>query len=362
MEKNIPLRFSPEPPNGFYDTLRARAAQYLADKTTRPGVALWLFGKVALLLTTYLFAYGKVVAGSPHLLFWYSLMGFLTVPLILNIGHEAVHGTLTASPVLNRCCTYIFNLLGADGAIWRKRHVLSHHVFPNIPGYDSDITQNQLARISPRSVYLPAHRFQHWYMPMLYLLYTLNWLLYRDFKDCRRFYSGQAHYRIRLAMLLLGKLFYFGYVLLLPLCLHPEGSFVVLTGFLLMQFVMSATTFLVLVSAHVGEYAVFPEPGPDGCMAQSWSVHQLQTTTDFASGSLLVTQLFGGFNHHVAHHLFPQVSHLYYPALTAITRDTAREFGLSYQCFPTLGAAILSHFRFLKNNSLPPHFFEEADI
>jgi linoleoyl-CoA desaturase len=356
-----PIRFRPEIPGGFYDTLRRRAEDYFSEKSLSKTGAWQIYVKGLFVLIAYIGAYAAIYR-SESPIGWYALLGFLTVPLILNIGHEAVHGTFSPYPRLNRTLAYVFNLAGADGAIWRYRHVQSHHVFPNILGHDLDIAQNKLARIAPGADYLPAHRFQHWYMPGLYLIYTLNWLIFRDFKDFSDIFGKSPQRSRRFAFLLISKIFYFGYVLVLPLLFLPEKTGEVWLGFFIMQFVMSATTFLVLASAHVGEDAVFPQPDEQGHVAHTWAAHQLITTTDFAPDSWLVTQLFGGFNHHVAHHLFPEISHVHYPALTRLTRTTAAEFGLAYHCFPSVQASVLSHFRLLKKHSFAPLMFEHGEL
>jgi linoleoyl-CoA desaturase len=345
------IHFENEPAGGFYSTVRQRGEAYLSRQNSRG--RFFLYTKAALIAASFLLCYYQVLWGA-LLWLWYALLGFVTVPLILNVGHEAAHNAFSPYRRLNRWLANVFNLVGASGLIWKERHVHSHHIYPNIYGADSDIAQNRLARIAPSAEYLPAHRYQHWYMPGLYLVYTLNWLLYRDFKDARHYFEQRPDRWQQWAILLITKAFYFFYALALPILLRPEAWTTVLAGFVLMQFVLSATTFLVLVSAHVGEDAVFPEPDATGHLPHTWAAHQLITTTDFAPDSWWVTHLFGGFNHHVVHHLFPQVSHVHYPALTQIVRTTAIEFGLPYQCFDNLTKAIFSHFHFLKKNALRP--------
>ena len=64
--------------------------------------------------------------------------------------------------------------------------------------------------------------------------------------------------------------------------------------------------------------------------------------------------IFGGFNTHIAHHLFPNISHIHYPALTRIIRDTLNEHGLpvyqSYSFFKGIGSH-LAHLNRLVNDS-----------
>ena len=107
---------------------------------------------------------------------------------------------------------------------------------------------------------------------------------------------------------------------------------------------------MVLLSTHVGEDAYFPEPDSNGEMPHSWSHHHLKTAGDFSTNSFIITHLFGGFNHHVIHHLFQHICHIHYPALTKILIDVSKRHGLKYRSKKYLTTAVLSHFKLLYNN------------
>ncbi|MGN6494028.1 MAG: fatty acid desaturase family protein, partial [Agriterribacter sp.] len=77
-------------------------------------------------------------------------------------------------------------------------------------------------------------------------------------------------------------------------------------------------------------------------------IHQVKTTADFAAKSKLVSWFVGGLNFQIEHHLFPRISHIHYPEISKIVERTCNEFGLKYNYFPTLGGAIASHYRFMK--------------
>lgn len=94
----------------------------------------------------------------------------------------------------------------------------------------------------------------------------------------------------------------------------------------------------------------FPQPDDEGKLSHTWAEHQLIVTSDFAPNSKIVTSLMGGFNLHVVHHLFPTVSHSHYPTLTKIVRQTAADFGITYQSM-SLGEAMISHWKLLRKNS-----------
>ena len=69
---------------------------------------------------------------------------------------------------------------------------------------------------------------------------------------------------------------------------------------------MGLSLSVVFQLAHCVEEAEFPLPGrtPAGC-DNSWAVHQVETTVDFARKSRVVSWLLGGLNFQIEHHLFP---------------------------------------------------------
>ena len=102
-------------------------------------------------------------------------------------------------------------------------------------------------------------------------------------------------------------------------------------------------------AVHTVEEARFTTPPSDTeHMADSWAVHQAAATVDFAQDDRLVSWLVGGLNFQIEHHLFPTLSHVNYPAIAGVVEATCREFGVPYTANPSLGAAMASHFRWLK--------------
>ena len=71
------------------------------------------------------------------------------------------------------------------------------------------------------------------------------------------------------------------------------------------------------------------------------------TTIDISPQSAVLNFLLGGLNANVAHHLFPNICHLHFPALADIVEKTAKEFGLPYRK-TTLSKAIRGHFAYLR--------------
>jgi linoleoyl-CoA desaturase len=123
----------------------------------------------------------------------------------------------------------------------------------------------------------------------------------------------------------------------------------------------SAFGVLALLSTHIDEDAIFTMPPEDGQINATWAMYQIITTKDFSTGSRLANILFGGFNHHVAHHLFPSVAHTYYPSITPIIKKYAQKYNLPYRSYP-LYLAIRSHFLLLKKNGSTENLFVAGDL
>ena len=67
----------------------------------------------------------------------------------------------------------------------------------------------------------------------------------------------------------------------------------------------------------------------------------------------------GCFNYHVIHHLFPNVSHIYYPEINKILERYVAEYRLPYRKVPLL-VSLKNHFRLLKENRMQENIFEEV--
>jgi linoleoyl-CoA desaturase len=58
-------------------------------------------------------------------------------------------------------------------------------------------------------------------------------------------------------------------------------------------------------------------------------------------------------NFQIEHHLFPRISHIHYPAISKIIRDTCREFDIPYLEYPRVRLALASHVSHLRELSRP---------
>ena len=73
-----------------------------------------------------------------------------------------------------------------------------------------------------------------------------------------------------------------------------------------------------------------------------------QTTANFATKNKLISWLVGGLNFQIEHHLFPKISHIHYPAISKIIKETCAEYGIKYIEYRKMRHALVSHTMHLK--------------
>jgi len=110
---------------------------------------------------------------------------------------------------------------------------------------------------------------------------------------------------------------------------------------------------LIFQCTHVYDGTTYPLPDENGNIENNYAIHVLETTADFSRKSKIGSWIMGGINIHVIHHIFPNICHVHYPAITQILKDTAEEYGLEYQENETFAQAMIKHHRMLKHLSKP---------
>jgi linoleoyl-CoA desaturase len=333
----------------LFHTIRLEVAAFMqANKNKHQ---LWLLVKFCvyapLLTMAYLFIFR--VQSFACLLLLYTGMGYLLVFLGLNFAHDFAHNTLFKSSRLNNgCFEALFLLMGINGYLWKKRHIHSHHVHPNMEGYDVDIELSGIIRFSNEQPAKGYHLFQPIYAPLLYLTYTLYWIGYKDvflfFKRKHANLTFDTHPLREWVKLIVFKVLYISYMLLLPALFSSFTWLQILAVFLGMHLMKSGfLLFTFLISHHV-ENIAYHGHSP---LYSSWFMHQIRSANDFHPFSSTANFIFGGFNCHVAHHLFPSVPHPYYPEISRIIYRNLAKNSIPVHQTSYLGG-IVSHITLLK--------------
>jgi len=313
----------------------------------------WWF-KVSLIALVLILTYSLLVnqSSAAFVPFLITMVVFhlLCMMFGLNVAHDASHNALFRHKKSNYWFTKAFDLIGISGYVWTLRHVHSHHKYTNVPEMDADLAQQSVIRLSPTVPILTHHRFQVYYAILIYAHYTLLLVYVKDIlflfsknvgseKDLR-------HPLPDVMVSLLGKLIYTGYALVLPIYLLELSPASILLAFYIAHLVTSIIAFLLLFTTHFQNDTTFPDLNDKQRVTMDWATHQLACTGDFAPSSRIITWMTGGLNLHLAHHLYPGICHIHYPAVTQIIRACATKHNLAYigNSWP---GAIASHWRFL---------------
>ncbi len=335
-------------------------------KALEPGRKFSIALKSILFPAAYILTYiTALLFGSYSWVFYscYFLLGILIILNFLNLIHEAVHNTLFEDRNLNKWYVYLFDIMGANSYIWKIRHSRLHHNYPNVMGWDSDLEQSPMARVFPHGPFSKIHKYQHFYLPVLYPLFLFNWVLIRDFKDFfskdRLVWKVTIIPAIEYVKLFIFKAFFIFYTIVLPMLVLQVSLGEVITAFILMVFTASIFSLIVLLSPHASTESEFPLPDINGKMPANWFMHQLNCTNDVEEDNWFTRFFMGCFNYHIAHHLFPSVNHVYYPEVTKVIQQFAAKHHLPYRKFPLL-TSLKNHYQLLKQNAFHENIFEES--
>lgn len=285
-------------------------------------------------------------------------LGLTGVLLGLNVSHDAAHGSFFRSKLWNEILYYLsFSLLGVNAYLWQLRHVKSHHLFPNVDECDADIDDNPLIRLSPQKPWRPYHQYQHRYAPLVYLFYSLIWVFVKDFMILRKKQLANlrqiSHPKGQILLFYIAKGLYLLTFIGAPILWGSFSALEVCMGFVAMHFVSGSAFIYLLAPSHFAEGRAFSTLDEEGYLPGSWSRHQIATSLDYHANQRWANWIFGGFNAHAAHHLFPGISHVHYPAISALIKDAAKQYQLPYQNL-TWPEAVAAHFTYLKKLGLPP--------
>jgi linoleoyl-CoA desaturase len=146
----------------------------------------------------------------------------------------------------------------------------------------------------------------------------------------------------------ISKVLYIAVFIVVPV--YVIGVKETLIGYALISFVTGFVISVVFQLAHVVEDASFHLPDADTYQIENeWAVHQIEATADFATKNKIVSWFTGGLNFQVEHHLFPRISHVHYPKISQLVKETCEQFGVNYMEFPTVFSAVRSHVVHLKH-------------
>ncbi len=332
----------------------SKVAEKLVINTTKFSLIIWIKLLVYLPTAALLYATLFTLYNPLAFIICFIMYGFVMLLFAFNFSHDFSHNTIFKNKKINNLCfIFIYAMVGAYAEDWKQRHLHSHHYAPNVEGYDSDLKISKLIRVVPNSEFKWYHKFQHLYAPLAYTSYSLYWIFVKDFVI---FFSTNKKNNkkafLRHCSFWLQKIFYCSITIYIPLNYSHVPWYIALAGFLLMHIFQSLFLLFTFFMTHHVEKTEYPITDKNGYISTSWIMNQIKSSNDMHPLSESANFILGGFNNHIAHHLFPHIHHIYYPALNKILYEILIENGITPNQTSYWGG-IVSHMRLLKKMGTP---------
>ncbi len=338
----------------FVVELRKRVNDYFKQNhiSTKANTAMIL--KTIVLVSSYIVPFGIILfmPFNPWLaLSLCVLMGFGVAGIGMGVMHDACHGAYSKRSRVNNILAGTLYLLGSNVLNWKIQHNVLHHTYTNISGLDEDIDDKGPIRLSENKPLKSYHKYQFIYAFAFYGLMTIT-MLTNDFARLYKYHkaglliSQNKKMRNEFAKMFFRKTMYLLIIIGLPVWLTDYSFWQILVGFFIMHWTASIILSFIFQMAHVVEGA--GQPVAEDQIRTDWSVHQLNTTSDFARNNKLLSWYVGGLNFQIEHHLFPNICHIHYREIAPIVEQTVKQYGLQYNLKSTFNSALLSHIYRLK--------------
>ncbi len=361
MNRTIPT-FAKTDSLKFFRTLNSRVNNYFKENNIKKTGNWKIHLKTIILFSLFLTPYFLIL--TLNIPFWLHLilsliMGVGMAGIGMNVMHDGNHGSYSSKSWINKFMGGTIYVLAGNVFNWQVQHNVLHHTYTNIHGHDEDLDAGRIIRFTKEAEWLKIHKFQHYYSVFLYGLLTFNWAITTDFRQMRAYLKRKLSYgepkspKILWTTLIITKIIYVSIWIVLPIVIGITW-WKVLLGFFVMHYTAGLILSIVFQLAHVVEETTNPIPNDAGEIENTWAIHQLYTTANFAPKNKIVNWFTGGLNHQIEHHIFPNISHIHYGKIAEIVKATAKECNLPYHEFKTMGGAVVAHFKHLKELGMKP--------
>jgi len=353
----------------FSRAVKANVNQYFKENNLSIHANAAMVIKTIILLTLYIGSYLLIMSGQVSIYGMWILsaaMGVGMAGIGFSVSHDALHSAYSSNKKINKILGLSFDMLGANGYIWKITHNIVHHTYTNIHGHDEDLEVAGFIRLSPHSEYKKIHRVQHILAFIAYSFATFFWVFIKDYKYFLQKnigpYKNKKHPKSEWAILFTTKAFYYTYTLILPLLFLNITWYQLLIGFVTLHLTAGLILGIIFQLAHVVEGTDHPLPDDYDKIENHWVIHEMLTTSNFARSNKLLSWYIGGLNYQIEHHLFPNVCSIHYPEISPIVEKTAEEFGIPYNHHDTFREAVKSHYNTLKRFGDPEYSYTETAV
>ena len=232
--------------------------------------------------------------------------------ILFNVLHDASHYAISTNPLINNAISKITNSwIGWNHALWLYHHVYYHHTYT---GTQMDPDQELYAASSVSSMLIT-----HGLFPGQTLGQGL-WYIYTALTNRLEYFKKTP------ILLPNNSTHYYGW----PEILIMISKCCVLYKLGLISSIFYITTGNVLYFINViGDHDLY-ETHENKYDGKNWAFRQIRNSGNFANDNILWTLWFGGINHQIEHHLFPNMSNFHYCTVAPIVKAFCVERRIPY--------------------------------
>lgn len=247
------------------------------------------------------------------------LGGFFAVSLSFNIMHDASHYSMSGGYKVNELVSKIWNAIMLwNSKIWFYHHVLFHHSHTGNEELDPDtyhlmpfFSKNANKKVKMFNISEDNVFFLFVFFPGFYVGQILSYL---------KGYFTKRLWKMKLPE---GEYYSTLEIYCISLSIFNFGN----AGFIL--------TFIFLISANLFYFInIFPNHDTleiyNSEKTNDWAVMQITQSGNFMTRHPLWSLMFGGINHQIEHHLFPNVSSIHLPKISRIVKKYCLENNIPY--------------------------------
>src|SRR5262249_36852652 len=146
-----PLKPKYAPATPFHAELERRVDAYFSERNLPRHDAGRMYLKLAVLVGWAAGSYVLLLAANA---WWQAIplavsLGLAAAGIGFNVQHDANHAAFSRHGAINRLLGLSLDVLGGSSYVWKWKHNVIHHSYPNIDGADDDIAVQPMARLAP---------------------------------------------------------------------------------------------------------------------------------------------------------------------------------------------------------------------
>ena len=245
-----------------------------------------------------------------------ALLGPIATFMAVNVGHAVMHGSFSESRFMNLLGRTLWDFGGYSSRCWDIEHQ-GHHQAPHT-SIDVQTAGASVVRFFEHQEHRWYHRYQIYYIWIVLIFYSPSSWVTHSYKtlftyNCIPLGEKILHVAAKTV-----------FVLAIALSFHLFDAAAAATNLFIFMVSMSYFALFTLFIQHEDSY--LPED-----QAESWSVRQIGTSATWNTRNALFEWLFGYFNYHTEHHLFPGLNPSLYPRIQPIVRAVCERHGVAYK-------------------------------